>query len=165
MKFTSLLFAFFITLNSFSQYSNIDGLQKLDSADICSNLTSFGISVGEGHYSFELSSNETFIRTEYTCYQLRDTLRGTWTIFNNKLYLKSGNYQLSYTVFKLTDFYFLISETQETSFLSDILKARAVFKDRKSIKFEDTIITREQLICLYLHETYPAKIPEEVTGT
>jgi hypothetical protein len=170
-KVMTIIALFFSTL-SYGQvskevaYKDIEGLTIVDSITWKEIVGGFYISDGLGGYSYQLDSNMTFRKIDFSCMARFTVDSGTWTIKNNNtVVLKSDKQTLYFDIVKFNNFYFFILPTQRLKFITDLKETIAELKNIRSFTIGDKIYSANYIIGYTLVKKYYAKELEDNTGT
>ncbi len=147
-------------------YDNINGLTIVDSITWKDIVGGFYISDGFGGYDFQLDSNMTFHKIDFSCMSRFTIDSGSWTIKNhNTVVLQSNKQTLYFDIVKFDNFYFFILPTQRQKFIADLKATKLKLKNAKPFKIDDKTYSADYLVGYTLVAKYFAKEIEDVTGT
>lgn len=147
-------------------FKNVDGLTVVDSINQKDIVGSICKSDGYGGYNFQLDSNMTFRKINFSCMSRFTVDSGSWKIKNNNtVVLKSRTKTLYFDIVKYDNFYFLIPPTERQKFASYIKSARIKYKNVKPYKIGNKTFNMDFIISNDLVNKYYAKQIEDITGT
>lgn len=161
LLFSSLVYA---QVTSKAVYKNIEGLTIADSVTWKDISGDFYRTDGFGGYNFQLDSNMTFRKVDFSCLATFKVDSGSWKIKNNNtLVLQSKETTLYFDIVKFGSFYFFILPKQRRQFISDLRLASNQFKDIRPFYHENTVYTKEYLVRFTLMKKYYVREVEDLT--
>ncbi len=147
-------------------YKNIEGLTIADSATRKDIVGDFYRSDGFGGYNFQLDSNMTFRKIDFSCLATFTADSGSWKIKNhNTLVLQSKETTLYFDIVQFGGFYFFILPKQRQQFINDLQLASNQFKDIRPFYHENMVYTKEYLVRFSLMKKYYVKEIEDMVDT